>query len=131
MVYFQGTSHFRLDTMLEVKFEELVELLNANHRVLFPPNQFQLLLRLSAHLGRLTDSSSPFSFNPLSVHTPAVFRTFGMLGFAFASCRTRSTQKTPISKASLLFLGYLHASCHGPSFYSISYILFVSKVKKC
>ena len=60
VVDLQCTSHFRLDTMLEVEFEELVELLSANNRVLLPANQLQLLLCLSAHLGRLADSPLPF-----------------------------------------------------------------------
>lgn len=50
VVHFETSAHFRFDAVLEVKLEELVELHDADHRVLLPAYLLELLLRLSAQL---------------------------------------------------------------------------------
>ena len=58
VVHLKRTAHLRFDTMLEVKLEKLVELLNADYRVFFPPHLLELLfltLHLDLHVERLEE----------------------------------------------------------------------------
>ena len=67
VVHFETSAHFRFDAVLEVKLEELVELHDADHRVLLPAYLLELLLQVGRVFDVISMTSGHFGNNFISL----------------------------------------------------------------